>query len=100
MVFSAHARARPGVSQKKSRQLVPKMLHRAGQRTGDQRWFLLAPRRYPRGIPRNRAMVSEDHGICGSIAGRSEATGRHLARARHPDAAKLDWEVAGRDGEI
>src|SRR3989440_12446205 len=63
MVLPAHARARPGGPQKKPRQLVSQMLHRAGQRTGHQRRLLLAPRRYAGRISRNRAMVLENHPV-------------------------------------
>src|SRR5262249_1716457 len=67
-VFPADAGAWFGIPQEEPRQLVPEMLHRAGQRTGSQRWVLLAPRRYARGIARDRAVVSENHSLFRSIA--------------------------------
>ena len=60
VVFSAHAGARPGLSQAQPGELVPQVPDRAGQRAGGGR-LLLAARRYAGGSQRDRAMVPAHH---------------------------------------
>src|SRR5258708_4065330 len=100
VVLPAHAGARAGLPQEEPRELVSQVLHGAGQRAGGEWRLLLAARRYAGGIARNRAVVPEDDRVRGPIAGRLEGTREQMARTRHPDAAELDREVAGREGEV
>src|SRR5260370_9421021 len=100
MVFPGDAGPRAGVPEKEPRELVSQVLHGAGQRAGGEWRLLLAARRYAGGIARNRAVVPEDDRVRGPIAGRLEGTREQMARTRHPDAAELDREVAGREGEV
>ena len=49
-------------------ELVSEVLHSFGERAGGER-ILLAARRYVGGVARDCAVVSEDDGVCGSVAG-------------------------------
>src|SRR6266481_1464130 len=100
VVLPPHAGARAGLPEEEPRELVPEVLYRSGERASREWRLLLAPRRHAGGIARNRTVVPEDHGLCRSTTRRFERTGRRMARACHPHAAKLDREVAGRQGEV
>jgi len=101
VVFPADAGARTGVPEKEPRELVPEMLHGAGERTGDKWRLLLETRRHAGGIARDRAVVPENDGVCGSVAmdDLKQLEGGWPERVIL-NAAELDWEVAGREGEV
>src|SRR6266403_319128 len=100
MVLPAHAGTGAGLPEEEPRQLVPEVLHGAGERTSGKWRLLLAARRHVGGVARDRTVVPQDDGVCRATAGRLEGTGRRMARARHPNAAELDREVAGHEGEV
>src|SRR6266513_4268786 len=80
--------------------LVPQVLHGAGKRAGGEWRLLLAARRHAGGITRDRTVVPEDDRVCRAVAGRFKTARRRMARTGHPDAAELDREVSGRQGEV
>ena len=69
VVFPMHAGARASVPEKEPRELVPEVLHGAGERASDKWRLLLETRRHAGGIAGDRAVVFEDDCVCGSVAG-------------------------------